>query len=803
MALAAACIACARAAAAQTAERERLTLDTTIPQRALEDLPPGSNLFSLFETVEPDVIVDRIDTGGVRTGVPARIGAHGSSWTQTKFHVGDIDVTDPDGSGEPMLLPDANEWSEVRLTTGLMPITRNTPGLAISLAPRMPASEWTRTIEGSVTPSVFVASPIAEAPAIERLNWWGSANLLLSGPVIPNRLGVVFAANWARATRFERADPTSLAASTGSAFLNLVFTPDNRTSLRTIGWLQQNAHPFDRRVAYGQLDATQRDRAAHAQMAFERGGPGERTWKAFAGITLRHRSPELTTSAAPIVTERLDDGPVEELLYPGTGTDWRGEVGARVQPASGSWHALTHRPELGVELIASHASVTAPFKTGTLRIGELVGNLPARMWVYNSPTTGSDWGSTTFAAYARDELSIHRRVTLDAGLRLEHVTGSAHGAEGGITWTDLYPRATLRWDITDLAGLAAFIGYGRYGDDLPLRWLAYGDPMAPTATYSRWTPPAGTQSMAPAFIGPIVARVGPGSAGNPQFSAIDPELRRPSTNELMFGFESRPRRNTVIRLVGMGRLAHNGVGVLNVGVPESAYVRSTIPDEGFGDGPSQLPAFNRLPSSFGADRYLLTNPDQPHSTYVGAELTGQTETEHLFFLLGFTAGRVEGLSAYPGFKSSENDYGVQGDVFIDPNSRTFAQGRDFTERGYTIKTATAYRFPHDLRIGLIGRYQDGQHFSRFVIDPNLNQGTELIRAFRNGRSRFTFTATGDLRVQKGIEAGTHHLDLILDAYNFLNLALQVEEDVRTGPTWRRTTAVQPPLAIRAGLRIQF
>ena len=83
-------------------------------------------------------------------------------------------------------------------------------------------------------------------------------------------------------------DPTSLAASTGSAFLNLVFTPDNRTSLRTIGWLQQNAHPFDRRIAYGQRDATQRDRAAHAQMAFERGGPGERTWKAFAGITLRH-----------------------------------------------------------------------------------------------------------------------------------------------------------------------------------------------------------------------------------------------------------------------------------------------------------------------------------------------------------------------------------------------------------------------------------------------------------------------------------------------------------------------------------
>src|SRR2546423_11593082 len=318
LALAGACIVCARAAAAQTTERERPTLDTTIPRQALEDLPPGSNLFSLFETVEPDAIVDRIDTGGLRAGVPARIGAHGSSWTQTKFHVGDIDITDPDGSGEPMLLPDSNEWGEVRLTTGLMPITRNTPGLAISLAPRMPTSDWVRTIEGSVTPPAFVSSRVAEAPAIERLNSWASANVLLSGPLVPNRLGVVFTSNWARATRFERTDPMSLAGSTGAAFLNLVFTPDQRTSLRTIGWLQQNAHPFDRRVPYLQLDVIQRDRAAHAQTAFERGAAGERTWKAFAGITMRHRSPELTSSSSTVFTERLSDGPVAELLYPGT-----------------------------------------------------------------------------------------------------------------------------------------------------------------------------------------------------------------------------------------------------------------------------------------------------------------------------------------------------------------------------------------------------------------------------------------------------------------------------------------------------
>ena len=152
---------------AQTQERERTTLDTVIPQSALEDLPPGSNIFSLFETVEPDVIADRMDTGGIRTGVPARVGAHGSSWTQTTFHVGDIDITDPDGSGEPMLLPGSIEWNDVRLTTGLMPITRNAPGLAITLAPRAPANSWLRTFDASFTPPGFVVTREAEAPAIE------------------------------------------------------------------------------------------------------------------------------------------------------------------------------------------------------------------------------------------------------------------------------------------------------------------------------------------------------------------------------------------------------------------------------------------------------------------------------------------------------------------------------------------------------------------------------------------------------------------------------------------------------------
>ena len=78
---------------------------------------------------------------------------------------------------------------------------------------------------------------------------------------------------------------------------------------------------------------------------------------------------------------------------------------------------------------------------------------------------------------------------------------------------------------------------------------------------------------------------------------------------------------------------------------------------------------------------------------------------------------------------------------------TFARGRLFTDRGFTIKWTTVYRFPGDVHAGVIARYQDGQPFSRFVIASDVNQGAELIRPYPNGDNRFTFTGTLDIRIE--------------------------------------------------------
>jgi hypothetical protein len=184
-------------------------------------------------------------------------------------------------------------------------------------------------------------------------------------------------------------------------------------------------------------------------------------------------------------------------------------------------------------------------------------------------------------------------------------------------------------------------------------------------------------------------------------------------------------------------------------------------------------------------------------------MLGQVRARRLFLLVGGTAGRSEGISANRGFGPLENDAAVLGDVFINPNSRVHAQGRLFTERGYTIKTAVSYQFPHDATFGMIARYQDGQHFARMVIQPGLNQGAEAVRAFRNGRTRFTYSMTVDARLQKSWTIGGPRLAAIVDAYNVLNQALEVEEFSVTGATSRLTSAVQPPRVVQIGLRLSF
>ncbi len=500
-------------------------IETPIPAWALTEMPSGGGLYSLIETMQPTAISNRIEGGGIYAGMPAHIGAHGGTWTQTLFRVGDINITDPDGSGTPLALPGVLEWDHVDVNTGILEVDANAPGMVVNLNPRRPSSTWVRQVEALIGPPTFQAGRDGTTPpAIARLDSYANGRVLLSGP-LRERLGIVFAGTYTHATRHERASTTALRGAMGSAFAHLV---------------------------------------------------------------------------------------------------------------------------------------------------------------------------------------------------------------------------------------------------------------------ERW---------------------GPGTGGNPSFSSVDPRLHRPFMDEMVFGFEYRPTPVRVTSLAGVARRDKRLLVLTDPGVAFSAYSKSVVIDPGVdvagGTTTQPLPVYNRPTSTFGADRYLLTNNPDAHAFFTGVDATAQLTLERLYLLIGGTAGRSEGWASNVGFRHNENDNAVLGEVFVDPNANPFATGRPFTERGYTLHASGVYRFAHDIRLGVAARYQDGQHFSRLVVASDLNQGPELVRAFANGETRFTFTCTIDARLQKGLEVSGHHVDAIVDVFDLLNLGLEVEEVTVTGPTSRRTSAIQPPRALHIGVRVGF
>ena len=796
--VAAALVLAARPAHAQQPP-ERPMLGSWFTAPTLADLPTGGSLYSVFDTMPSEVIWDRVDTGGLFTGEAARVGSHGSSWTQTMFRLGDADITNPNRGGTPMLVPSVYAWDRVEITTGLMPIEMNAPGMGVSLVPRRPSKTWTRSAEIVATgPSLLARQTPANPPAIATQHTWTDGHVLLSGPIVPDRVGIVFLGGVTKSSRFERGDVRYLDSSLASAFTHLVFMPNPSNEVRAVGWVEHASTPDAVRVAFAQPLAAESGSAVHGQLTWEHKPLTDATVAVFADFTRRSQNSDLL-SPSGLVVERLATGPIAELVNPRDLSSSTWAVGGRfASPRVGSARNLVRG---GIGLSGSAVTARSTFNG---RIGETIGGVPARVWDYTSPSAESQWGETLFSAYAADTIMLHQRLTLEAGLRFESMRASAEGSTSAIRWNNWLPRGNLRWELVDYAKIAAIAGFARYGNRLPLADLAYGDPSAPIARVFRWDTNAANPRLTD--LGPLVSHVGPGTGGTrpTDFSSIDPKIVRPYMDEFIVGFESRPRAATVIRLAGLARREKQVLGVVNIGVPESSYTTSFITDPGDDHaGKQQLPVYNRPVSTFGLDRYLLTNPADNESTFVGVEISMQTSWDGNFVMAGATAGRSEALSATLGFTPFENDHGVLGDVFTNPNVRTFAQGRVFSERGYTIKTAGVFTLPWDMKFGFAARYSDGQHFARLVIVPGLNQGVEAVRAFRNGATRFTFTATLDGRLQKAFTVNSRQFAVLLDAYNVLNLAYEIEEYSITGPTSRLTSAVQPPRAVHLGLRVAF
>ncbi len=632
-------------------------------------------------------------------------------------------------------------------------------------------------------------------PTLARYASFGAGRFRVGGPLAGDRLRLLVSGAVTRGERLERDDPTVLPARDANGLLNLSWRLGPSDEIGFLAAAQTVTHPYSGAARLGATDARESDRFVLAQSSWEHHGAVPLV--ASAGFVHGSFAPE--TPGGGAVVERLRDGPVPQL-FGGASRRQRTSLAARLGPVERSGLGGRHALRAGLEGAWTRSATRA---TGTSALTpETVGGIAARVWDYGWGGGEAVWRGSDLAAFAADS-ARYGRASVDLGARVQSRSASADGGPAHLRWTTLSPRVGARVALTHGGGLTLVAGYARYYDRPSLSLAGYGDPNAPQGGVYRWLDANGDGAFQPGEQGALISRVGPGGT----VASIDAGLRAPSTGELVAGLELRLGSSWTAYVLGIHRRERNLLGVVNEGAPLSAYTTFSVPDPGgdlVGSADDQLlPVYDRDPATFGDDRYRLVNTEDTvlhEGVEVGASgsIGGRLKVH-----LGAMTLRSVGPAGDVGFLASENDPGVLDDGIGSPNVATFARGRLFFDRAYTLKLAAAYRAPGDLRVGAAVRYQDGQPFARLVIAPDLSQGAEAIRAIANGYSRFTYTLTVDARVEKGFAAGRTRVAAVLEVFNALGDAREVEEDVVTGASFRAVSAVQPPRAFRLGARLEF
>jgi hypothetical protein len=757
---------------------------------------PAQRISGLLDTAEPFVIVDRMDGGGLLTGQAGLVGSRGSSWTNLTMSFGDIEVIGPTQGGRSGLVPDVASIAAASVTTGAAPVDVATPGVDLTLVPKWPGSTPSGSVSAATTSGRMAGrNGEATAPSIYRLDSFSQVTGELGLP-LSSRAGFYLAADSSRSRQETRAENLELPGNLTSAFGLAVAHPTKSDEVRASALLERATTAFDGRDALANRDVTEGDSFMVGQAAWEHVGDAGRRALSL-GVSRGTLTPDVASGVAGGTVDRIFDGILPGPPSAVTSTRLTGSF--EFDPKDVVTGGVSHALRLGGTVRRSTESTSVQ---ALPTVAEVVAGVPARVWMNQAPASGvSDRHATELVAFASDLMQLAPRLTLDVGLRANVTSAAATGATQGVSWQTVAPRAGLRWAPS---AMTFFAGYSRYYAPLPLDWLAFGDPGAPTSQVFRWTDANHDGKFEPGEQGALVSLAGAGAA----IASIDPGLRPAVTDEVTFGAEHWFGTSFRLHVAATIRHERDLAAVVDTGAPTSSYAQTFIPDQGedFDNASDDrlLAVYNRLPATFGLDKYLLTNPVGDTSRYEGLEVSGEARGTHVSAIVGATAYLTRAGSSSPGFTALENDQALLGQRYLDPNSQPFEPGSVFSDRSYVLKWTTVYDGPHDVHAAFTARYQDGQPFTRLVVVPDLNQGAEALQAYRIGRTRFYFTLTLDAQLSKGFRFGrSREARFTVNVYNLTNQASEVEENPISGPSFRATTAVQPPRTIRVGLNIKF
>lgn len=792
------------------------TYQTVLGPEHIHGLPSAHNVWSLIENQDLSATVNRIDVGGLWGTIPALFSARGgTSWTQSVYLLNGFDVSDPFQTGLPLLIPDFYSLRFTQMENASPSPEALSPGGQFNMITK----DGSDTFHGGV--SVFTihsklqSSNISEALRREGLqeshafNHALDGNVQISGPLIPGKLTFFSSLTGYHVSRniadYLEDDLSSLF----SGLFSLKLRTEDST-LRVLWTGQTVSHP-----SFG----------AGRSVPYEATSQRKETYNVFQSIWEKRLSQRLHLTAGITVAQGATRTDFQSSSGPQHGKDVFSRIPAGAAPLAGKslrtlWSVLMkgeglwtpfprtrHSLAFGVRLQGASSSASERVKKSLHR--HFLDGVPLEVVRY-IPFSEHRETAIHLSGFVQSSWSLADSFSFMFGLHIASTRGWIPGSSSfrrpSIDWLTLSPRVGLVVPLTISGRTALKLSAGRYHFTLPLHYLTYGNPDAPGAEVFRWEDTNQDLLFQEGEAGTLLRKEGP------FFAAIDPELKRPYVEEFAASLEHSFGRDWHLSLGFFTRRTRNLVETINIGVPFSAYVPRNFSDTGDDRIPGtqddlKFTVYEQKKETLGQDFFLLTNetPERRRSVYYGGDLTLVKKMGKTFmFFLSLTATSAVGVTN-PGNTHQENDEGVIGRLYDDPNTLINAEGRVAFDRAYTGRVGFSYRAPLGVRIGCLIKYYDGQPFARKIIVPGLAQGPFYIHAHPRGKARYEYNRTVDIRLEKIFSLSKGRLRVILDGFNVLNRGLATAENEWTGPEFplRFATEIQSPRVFRLGVVYEF
>ena len=813
--------------------------------------PEGFSLGSALFAREPGTVTEPLDFAGLADNRLGVISQRGFSWTDTAIQFNGLDAGDDYQPGSPQILPDGDAVAAtvVRSAFGLTPSTAF--GAEIGLFPAQAGDSWHAAISSAGTAGALASNnlpPAAGRGAItqsEQYDWFTRDHAELGGPL--SRWADVFVSGsglWA-------AQAAPLAAPGTNQNSRLLFG-------NALGHIRAGAHDrFDALYSGSRIDlAGWGEPAGMEALAARRLSPEfllpdgvaglnetdhldfvqagwTHVWAASAAGTLQIRYGDSFAhlDTAPAVVTPINQSSIELAGGAVTGEPpltnlavrARQQIAAAWEPGSVRLAGARHQFMAGGGWRTS--SPQNRYRTPSDLNLITADGVPAEVVEFNTPLDSRERIAGA-SVWATDHMNPVRRLTLDLGLMADFSRGGvpAQSSPFGIytparqvaaqsnliAWNSVSPRAGLAWQVPHAHGLVMRGAFFRLYAPLAGRYLDYGNPNSLGGSVYQWNDLNGDGWFEPGEQGALLARF-----GGP-YSSISPSLRRPYADEWNLGAEMPLPLSTLASIHLFRRDEKDRIAAIDTGVTPQDFTPVTILDPGPDGIPGtfddqQLTVYAQNPATLGHDQYLLTNPPGLRTLNSGVNAQLRTAWRGITVSASFVAEKSYGPTN-PGNAVFENDPGVVGALFSDPNAQINSTGRAFTDRAFTGKIEALYRLPTHwggVQISTVADYTDGLAFARMLLVTGLPQGPFLVattpRGSPGGGNRAEHVQNWNLRLSREWPLAFGRIAAAADLLNVTNADLAIQQADLTGPTFnsRLPIAIEPPRFMRFEVRYRF